>query len=430
MTSPQQSTLKAPVVAGLLLALTYCPSFAEVKGGEYDNCLQGGFEVVRTNPEKRLEACSAAIQSGKLDADDVALARINRAVARVALGDKGMADADYGEALKHYDSLIDSQKIDAMVLYRRGVTLDALGHTDRALADYSEATRLAPHNAENFFERGLLLATRKREFGRAIADFDRVLDLQPDKVEALILRADAYRQMGNIAPALADLDKAIALEPTNQRAYFFRGLLNSRRGEKLLALADYDKAILYYPRYADALVSRSAIHAADGRIDMALIDLDAAIAVQSDNPIAFYNRGYAHFAKKQYGPALADYDAAIALDPKMGAAYGNRCLVRAITGDEQTQALTDCDVALKLTPTNPDVRETRGFIYLKLNEPLLAILEYSAALGGDPNRTIALYGRGLAKIMAGQQRDGELDQAAARALDPAVSAQFSMYGLK
>jgi hypothetical protein len=50
-------------------------------------------------------------------------------------------------------------------------------------------------------------------------------------------------------------------------------------------------------------------------------------------------------------------------------------------------------------------------------------------LESDPNRTIALYGRGMAKIKAGLQKEGKADQATARALAPAVGAQFSMYGL-
>jgi tetratricopeptide (TPR) repeat protein len=220
--------------------------------------------------------------------------------------------------------------------------------------------------------------------------------------------------MGDIARAMADLDRAVGLAPANHRGYFVRGLANSRRGEKLLALADYDKALTIYPTYADALVSRSAIYAADGTEDLALRDLDAAIAVQTNNPIAFYNRGYVHFAKREYDLAVADYDAAIILDPKMGSAYGNRCLVRAITGKDLPAALSDCDVALKLMPTNPDVRETRGFLYMKLGEPLVAVVEYNAALERDPNRTIALYGRGMAKIKAGDRKEGEADQAAAR----------------
>ena len=93
-------------------------------------------------------------------------------------------------------------------------------------------------------------------------------------------------------------------------------------------------------------------------------------------------------------------------------------------------ALADCDTALKTMPTNLDVRVTRGFIYLKLGDPAIAIVEYNAALDVDPNRSLALYGRGVARVRMGQTKDGEADQAAARALNPSVERQFAPYGVK
>jgi len=44
----------------------------------------------------------------------------------------------------------------------------------------------------------------------------------------------------------------------------------------------------------------------------------------------------------------------------------------------------------KLMPTNLDVRETRGFVYLKLGDPVVASRGYDAALPVDPNRSLAL----------------------------------------
>ena len=64
-----------------------------------------------------------------------------------------------------------------------------------------------------------------------------------------------------------------------------------------------------------------------------------------------------------------------------------------------------------------------------LGDPALALNEYNAALERDPNRAIALYGRGLAKIRTGDIKGGEGDQAAARTLDPEVKQQFASYGL-
>src|SRR5205085_7158700 len=106
-------------------------------------------------------------------------------------------------------------------------------------------------------------------------------------------------------------------------------------------------------------------------------------------------------AKRQYDLAIADYDDAIRLDPDMGLAYNNRCLTRAIAGHDLVAALADCDIALKLMPSNADVCDTRGFIYLKLGDPAIAITEYNAGLEADPNHAVALYGRGMAQIKMG-----------------------------
>ena len=153
------------------------------------------------------------------------------------------------------------------------------------------------------------------------------------------------------------------------------------------------------------------------------------IAIDKENSYAFFNRGFAYFAQAEYQKAIDDYTRAIALDPDFGLAYNNRALARAVLGKDLPQALADCDMALKLLPGNLEVRDTRGFIYLKLGDPALALNEYNLALERDPNRTTALFGSGLAKIRMGDIKAGEGDQAAARTLDPEIDKQFTFYGL-
>jgi tetratricopeptide (TPR) repeat protein len=114
----------------------------------------------------------------------------------------------------------------------------------------------------------------------------------------------------------------------------------------------------------------------------------------------------------------------------MGRAYNNRCLTRAILGKDLVRAIDDCDLAQKLMPLNLDVRATRGFVYLKLGDPQLALHEYDAVLTLDPNRPIALYGRGLARVAIGKVQAGEADKAAAIALLPNVAERFTPFGLK
>lgn len=428
---PAARTAAHVAMTALLFLAPVVAAFAADPLDSFQNlCFEGGFSGSKVNAQRRVADCSEALQSHKLSPADVALARLYRGAARMKLGDTVMASADYVEALKHYDGAIDSRNANALELYRRATAFDALGQTDRALGDYSEAIRLDPKDPLAFLGRGVLFASRQRLYKRAIDDFDKVLVLAPNNVAGLMHRGDASSQIGQFGPALADLDRAVALAPDNAEAYVYRGLANSRRNENGLALFDYKAGLALDPHNVDALVNLAAIYSTNGEQDLAIIDLDAAIALKKDDPRAFFNRGYAHFALRQYDLAAADYGSAIALDPTMGLAYTNRGLIRAIVGKDLDGALADSDKALELMPNNPDVHETRAFVYLKMGEAEIAIREFDASLEIKPDQALSLYGRGLARLKAGHAREGAADKASALALDPAIARQFSGYGLQ
>ena len=417
-----------PTPAPAPVAPAAADSAAEVKK-DYDACVMKLFPT-RDDAEARSAACSRALQSRQLAPDQVAMARLTRGIARTALGDKVLASEDYAAAVQHYDTLIDPANPESLAVYRRAVALAAAGQTDRALEEYGSALKLDPKASVAYLNRGVLLATRKRAYDRAIEDFDRVLSLEPDNVDALVARGDAYSQLKDFGRAMADLDRAVTLAPPRSPvARIARGQAYSRMGNQADAQRDYEAALAIDPRSATALVNLAAVTALRGDPAGAIPLLDRAIAIDKDDPLAFYNRGYAHFVLKQYDQALADYSAAIDLDRTMGLAYNNRALTRVVLNRDLKGALDDADEALKLMPINLDVRETRGFIFLKLNEPAQALVNYDDALTLDPNRPLALYGRGLARLRMGDA-GGKGDEEAAITLDPEVAAEFTRYGVE
>lgn len=395
----------------------------------YESCVRDRWPTA-DDAVARATACSSALQSPGLMPAQIASARLSRGIARMALGDRVLAADDYAEALKSYNEILDPKNPDAPALARRAATLAGLGETDQALADYNEAVRLDPKGQLALYGRGQLLATRKRSYTRAIEDFDRILAASPDNVDALIARASALAQLGNIGKAMVDLDRAISLAPSRAQAYVERGVAHTRNGELNLALQDFDAGLKRSPNNISGLINRAAVYSRQGRNQLAVRDLDLALRLDGFNPLAYYNRGYAHFVLKQYDKAISDYSIAIALDPQMGVAYNNRCLTRAVLGEDLVRALDDCETALKLMPLNLDVRSTRGFIFLKLGDPRLALHDYEAVLERDPNRPLALYGRGLARLATGDAKEGQADKAAALVLDPEVAEAFSQFGLK
>lgn len=380
-------------------------------------------------PASRIVACTLRIDGKTLMGAELAAAHLIRGQGYRALGDQAAASADFSTAIALLNESSRTAPLKSSQFLHRGIAHHALQDIERALSDYDEAIRLDTGNALAHVDRGVLLATRKADMRRAIAAFDRALSLVPDNAETLILRGNAYTSVGEHGRALADLDRAAALAPGNPRAFMVRGLVNARLGDMPRAFADYNRALSIDPGYVDALVNRAAIYSMQGSTEKALADLDQAVELQPKHALARYNRGYAHFARQDYERAIADYTAAIEADARMSWAFNNRCLTRVIAGRELAEALSDCDEALKLQPDNAETRETRGFVFLKLGEKEIALKEYDAALRSDPDRPIALYGRGLARAATGDARNGESDKAAARALLPTVDRQFAPYGL-
>jgi hypothetical protein len=59
----------------------------------------------------------------------------------------------------------------------------------------------------------------------------------------------------------------------------------------------------------------------------------------------------------------------------------------------------------------------------------LAIADYNSALRLTPRLPTALYGRGFAKIKAGNSKSGNADFVAAKNLDQNIETEFTSYGL-
>src|SRR5919202_3517719 len=90
----------------------------------------------------------------------------------------------------------------AVALYDRGSAYLAAEQYDRAIADLSEAVRLAPDYAEAFNNRGIA-HIRKGAYDRALADLNEATRLKPGYAKAFLNRGGAYFGKDEHARALA-----------------------------------------------------------------------------------------------------------------------------------------------------------------------------------------------------------------------------------
>jgi tetratricopeptide (TPR) repeat protein len=109
-------------------------------------------------------------------------------------------DATDDQSIQGCNAVIQSGKETkndlAAAFNNRGLAYDNKKEYDRAIQDYDQAIKLNPNNAHAFNNRGLAYAN-KGDNDRAIQDYDQAIKLNPNDAVAIKNLADAVAKRGN-----------------------------------------------------------------------------------------------------------------------------------------------------------------------------------------------------------------------------------------
>lgn len=234
----------------------------------------------------------------------------------------------------------------------RGSARLTRGDTVGAIADLSEAIRLAPTRED-------LLVDRANAYARgghpelAEKDIDAALVLAPADYHLLIRRARLRLGKGNKAGALADTDAAAAAVP--------KGALDIRQVVTLyerMGLADRGLALLdpvielhrddaLYPALLNNRSWNRALANAD--LDRALRDINTALHKSDNDPSMLDTRALVQLRRRDFPAAIADASAALDKMPKLATSLFFRGLARIASGD-QAGGTADIAAAREVQP--------------------------------------------------------------------------------
>ena len=254
-------------------------------------------------------------------------AYLGRGAANLKKGDVKQAVADLDEAIKLAPGL-------AFAYFERGTAYHAVDDFQHAIADYSEAIRLDPKDPIAFINRGMAL-TYVDKLDQALADFNSALKLSPDNVNAYIHRAFAYALKREFARAMADIDEAVKLAPASPTAYFYRRAdpgLSAARTER--AIADYSAVDQARPQECARLRQPGHALQRGRRIHQVRSPTSTRRSSSGRRDQPYLNRGVAYFGLRQYDKCDRRLVEVLKLDPGTAAAYNNRCLSRAVFGQD------------------------------------------------------------------------------------------------
>ncbi|MET9088235.1 tetratricopeptide repeat protein [Streptomyces sp. NPDC004237] len=235
---------------------------------------------------------------------------------------------------------------------------------------------------------------------------------------AHVVRGRELRNTGDFHRSLAEYDRAIELDPDRPMAHYGRGLCRQALDDLGGALADLDRADELAPDTALFIVARGETHRLARRFAEAVADFDRAVALDPSDVHALSGRGVCRHAQERYDEALGDFDRALSLNPGYLWARVRRARLRGVRG-EWAEAFADLDEAARRAPDSAWIASERGDGYRRAGRFADAVTELTRAATLLPDYPSALAGRGASLYELGRTEEAlaDLDQAIALAPD-------------
>jgi tetratricopeptide (TPR) repeat protein len=201
----------------------------------------------------------------------------------------------------------------------RGAASAARYDFPAAIADFDQAIKLAPNDAESYYQR----ANAQLRSGRpqlALSDLDETLKLKPDYVPALLVRGSLQLGAKNDAGARADFAEAIRLKPNDGGTALSIATIYGtydRHAEQIELLNAW---IAAYPNdglLPNALNERCWARALLGtELDLALADCNLSLKKGPRNSEVLDSRAFVYLRRGEYDKSIADYKAVLKLQPR------------------------------------------------------------------------------------------------------------------
>jgi tetratricopeptide (TPR) repeat protein len=248
-------------------------------------------------------------------------------------------------------------------------------------ADIEAAIQADPTNSETRRMRGAYYLTQKK-YDKAIADFKKILEDNPEDMAALQGVAQALTSMKKYDEAAAQLSRMIELQPESPGGYLLRARLNQLREDTEATLDDLKKILELDEGNVFARMMRARIYLGQQKLDLAKADVERILERNS----------------------------------RLAEAILLRSLIFANEGN-YAAAITDLKQIALAAPDNLAVRGQLAALYAADERPRKAIEMYDEILAVDEQNFQALMGRGDARLAIGEHAAAIADYEAAIKLD-------------
>ena len=165
--------------------------------------------------------------------------------------------------------------------FNNGVDKYEQGDYQGAIDDWTKVIEVNPQEVDAYYNRGVVFY-QSDQYEQALADFDRALKLNAQSAQILYARGSVYMEQGNYREARNDFRNALKSAPDMVSAHFKRGVAYQRLGQLDKAIDSLTEAIDRQPQDPLYRIARAEVALELGDVDSAMIDYKRAFLLQDD----------------------------------------------------------------------------------------------------------------------------------------------------
>lgn len=163
-----------------------------------------------------------------------------------------------------------------------GLRLRYQGKTDEAIAQFQEVLRIDPQKAEAHYNIGIT-SMQKGKPDDAIAQYRQALQLDPNYLDAYVNLGDALVQEGKLDDAMAQYVAALKIRPNDATTHYNLGTVLFRQGKVDEAIAQFQRAVEIKPEHWPAQDNLGAALMQTGRLGEAIAHFQAGLRINPDD---------------------------------------------------------------------------------------------------------------------------------------------------
>jgi len=332
--------------------------------------------------------------------------------ARLWLGQTQLLKREYANSLLTADELLRLSPNNPQAMLIRALSQRNMGKYAEARKELADIVARNPESVEAHFQLGLLDVSQKN-YKEAEKTFNTCIGIAKNESRCLVGLSSVYSEQRDFDKAIKVLSDARQRYPGDRNVQIALANTATVAQKYDMSIGIYREMLAKEPDSAELHLRLGETYRRHGATDSAIEHFRKAKDLEPQDARAYVLLAVMLDTIGRDAEAKSIYEQILKLQPDNGVVLNNLAYIIAESGTDLDLALTYAQRAKQIFPTDLNVADTLGWIYIKKNLSNNAIQVYAELLSKAPKNPTYRYHMGMALYQKGDKTQArrELEEA-------------------